>query len=811
MIRIKTALCLIALQFIYITVTAQVRREKVPDFSIIVLNENAQPVDGATVKLLQNNRLIKGTVTNTKGMAQFETVARGAYTFLISHASYQPQSTKVFQIPGNIKSDTIRLKLLNTSLQEVSIISKTPPIEHKQGKTIIDVEASVTNAGQSVLDVLEKSPGVSVDKNGGISLQGKAGVTIMIDDKPTYLSGTDLSDMLSAMSSSQVGQIELITNPGAKYDASGNAGIINIKTKKNKLVGFNGQFTVSAGQGIYPKSNNSLVLNYRVGKINTFLNYSLNDTKYLTNIYALRKYYDSNNLLTATLDQPSYFTGTLLSNTLKTGLDYYVTPKTTVGFSVGGTINKRDGNNTSSATWLNGGGGVDSAIATTNKNDNHFQSVLANVNAKHAISALQDISADVDYLHYNIKANQDYDNHLLAAGGYNQLSQSDIPTTISIVSGKADYTLKDKKNTVFQAGLKSSYSNTDNLAYYQNFNGTTWVDDNTKNNHFIYSEDVSAVYSSVESKSGKLSWQAGLRYEYTNYHAHQLGNALQPDSAFSRKYGNLFPSGYLSYQADTANNFTLTASRRIDRPAFQKLNPFYNIINKYTYMTGNVFILPQYTVNLEVSHQYKSWLTNTLSYSNIQNYFSQIFLADANKGILLYTQGNVGQTYNLGLSSMVITSPTNWWQFTGSAVYVHKQMKGYNGNTYTSTIDQLNLNVTNILTLSKQYTAEVSGQYSTKSRIDLQELVYPSGQLSLGLSHPVMNKKGTLKLSARDVLYTVAYEGLTSFPNATEYFKLLRDTRLLTLSFTYRFGKAYKAAKRSDGSAGDVIQRVGNG
>jgi iron complex outermembrane receptor protein len=326
----------------------------------------------------------------------------------------------------------------------------------------------------------------------------------------------------------------LITNPGAKYDASGNAGIINIKLKKNKLVGFNGSFTVSAGQGIYPKSNNSLILNYRVGKINTFLNYSLSDTKYLTNIYALRKYYSPSNVLTATLDQPSYFTGTVLNNTLKTGLDYYVTPKTTVGFSVGGSLSQRKGNNTATATWLNGGGGVDSAIATINKNDNHFQSILANFNARHTLSALQDIAADIDYLHYDIKANQDYNNHLLAPGGYNELSQSNIPTSIRIVSGKADYTLKDKRNTVFQAGVKTSFSNTDNLAYYQNLNNGVWVDDNTKNNHFIYSEDISALYSSIESKSGTLSWQAGLRYEYTNYHAHQLGNALQPDSAFSQ-------------------------------------------------------------------------------------------------------------------------------------------------------------------------------------------------------------------------------------------------------------------------------------
>jgi iron complex outermembrane receptor protein len=781
------------------------------DFSLIVVNEKAQPIDGATVKLLKANQLVKGLATNAKGIALFEKLQPGAYQFLVSYTAHKPQTTKVYNLPSAITRDTIKLQPQNTVLQEVSIVTRTPPIQHKQGKVILDMEASVTNTGLTVLEVLEKSPGVIVDKNGGISLQGKSGVLVMIDDKPTYLSGQDLNDMLSSMNSSQVAQIELIANPTAKYDAAGNAGIINIKTKKNKMVGFNGSFTTSAGQGIYPKSNNSLVMNYRTGKINTFFNYNVNYVQYLTDIYAYRKYYNSSNAVTAILDQPSYFKGSLFSNTIKTGLDYYVSPKTTIGIALSGTITPRKGDNNSTATWLNNSGGIDSAIATANESDNHFKSGLINLNVKHTLSASQDLSADFDWLHYGINANQDYNNHLLATGGYNELSRSDIPTTISIISGKADYTFKGKSNETVQLGVKSSYSKTDNTAFYENLKGTNWMVDNTKSNHFIYDETISAIYSSLDKKLGRFSAQAGLRYEYTSYHAHQLGNAIQKDSAFSRNYGSLFPSGYVSYQADTANSFTLTIGRRIDRPAFQKLNPFYFIVNKYTYMTGNVYILPQYSLNFELSHQYKSWLTNTVSYSNIQNYFSQIFLEDASKGILLYTQGNVGHTFNIGLSSMAIVSPANWWALTAQAIYNHKQMRGFNGNNYTSTIDQLNINVSNQFTLSKKYTAEISGLYTTRSRIDLQELVYPSGQLSLGIARQVLGKKGTLKLTYRDVFYTVAYEGLTQFPTATEYFKVTRDSRVATLSFTYRFGKAYKAAKRSDGSAGDVIQRVGNG
>ncbi|HEY9194696.1 MAG TPA: outer membrane beta-barrel family protein, partial [Mucilaginibacter sp.] len=745
---------------------------------------NSAPAEGATVKLLRNDVAVKVAITNTNGVAGFQNVAPGAYKFAVSYTGYLPQMTKLYHFPRDVYIDTVKLTPANTMLQEVSVAARAPLVQQKDGKTILNVDASVTNVGSTVLEVLEKSPGVSVDRNGGIALQGKAGVLVMIDDKQTYLSGADLNNLLSSMSSSQVSQIELITNPSAKYDASGNAGIINIKTKKNKQKGFNGSFTTSGGQGVYPKTTNSLTLNFRTGKINTFFNYSLNYVQYLTDLYALRKYYGPDNTLMAKLDQPAYFSGTVLNNTIKTGLDYDISPKTTLGIVLGGTLVNRKGNNRGTATWLNANDGVDSAILTTNKNINRFRNGSVSLNARHTISASQSLGVDIDYLHYNIRADLDFNNRLLTPGGYNDLSRSDIPTKINILSGKVDYSVKTGKDATLQAGYKSSYSNTDNSALYENLDAGGWTEDYSKSNQFLYRENINAVYSSFEKKIAKLSLQAGLRYEHTGYRAHQLGNILQKDSAFSRNYGGVFPNGYASYQVDTANSFTLTAGRRIDRPIFQNLNPFYFIINKYTYQTGNPYLLPQYSWNFELSHQYKSLLTTAVSYSRITNYFSQLFLNDAAKGILLYTQGNVGSTYNLGLSSTVSASPFNWWNLTFQALYNHKQLKGFNGNTYTSQIDQLSINTNNQFTIAKVYTAELSGFYTTKARNDVQELLYPTGQLSLGLSRPILKKKATLRLSFRDVFYTNAMEGLTQFPNATEYFKIKRDSRVVTIAFT---------------------------
>ncbi len=710
----------------------------------------------------------------------------------------------------NNKTVVITLQPAGSTLANVNVTGRKPFVQHVQGKTLINVDASVTNAGTTVLEVLEKSPGVNVDKNGTISLQSKTGVLVMIDDKPTYLSGTDLNNLLSGMSSSQVEQIELMPNPPAKYDASGNAGIINIKTKKNKQKGFNGTVSIAAGQGHYPKSNNSLVLNYRNGRLNTFLTYSLNANKYYTSIYALRKYYDGNNAVTAVLDQPTWLTGTSYNNTLKAGVDFYTSDKTTIGVVLTGTAASRKGNSDATATWLSASGAIDSAIGTYSTSNNTFKNGAININLRHTVSKTQETGIDIDWLHYDLGSAQTFSNQLLSAGGYNDASRGNIPSQIQILSGKADHTVQLGKNSKLESGWKSSYISTDNLAAYQFYDGSQWGEDYGKSNHFLYKENIHAGYSSLEQKWKSITLQAGLRYEYTSYKAHQLGNAVHKDSAFSRNYDGLFPSGFISWQADSSNAFTFTAGRRIDRPAFQKLNPFVFIINKYTYQTGNPYYLPQFSWNMELSHQFKNFLTSTLSYSIIKNYFSQLFLTDGS-GILYYSEGNVGKAYNLGLSVTVQANPFTWWSLTAQALLNHKELKGYVWNNFQSSITQLNMSMNNQFHMGNVYTAELSGFYTSRARNDLQEVLDPTGQLSAGISRPVLKKKGVLKLSARDIFYTQAMEGNTTFQSATEYFILHRDTRVISISFSYRFGKPLKSTKRNNGSAADEIQRVGNG
>lgn len=784
-------------------------------FSITVLDDKQQSAEAATVELLSANdsSLVKTALTDGKGVAVFSDIPAGNYYYKITYTGYQAKYTSLYTFPQAAqekKALTISLLPAASTLQGIQVVGIKPFIQHSQGKVLINPDASVTNVGTTVLEVLEKSPGITVDKNGSISMQGKAGVLVMIDDKQTYLSGSELANLLSSMSSTQVEQIELIANPGAKYDASGNAGIINIKTKKNKQKGFNGSVTSAFSQGRYPKSNNSLVLNYRNGKFNTFLTYSMNNSKNFSDLYALRRYFNTNGAVIASLDQFTLFTGSVFNNTIKTGIDYSISSATTVGISLTGVQSERSGASKASATWLNTAGGIDSAIDTKSSSANSFRNGAANVYLKHVINKSQEISIDVDALDYKISSQQNFNNTLLASGGYSESSQGNIPSAIQIVSGKADHTIRFGKNGKVESGWKSSHISTDNLADYEMHDGMQWKPDYGKSNHFLYKENIHAAYSSVETKHKRFTMQAGLRYEYTAYKANQLGNILRKDSAFARNYDGLFPSGYLTWEADSSSSFAFTAGRRIDRPAFQKLNPFVFIINKYTHQTGNPYFLPQYSWNMTLSHQYKEKFTTAVSYSIIKNYFSQLFLTDSSD-ILIYSEGNVGRAYNAGVSFTAQVSPCKWWSFTGQANFNHKELKGFAGKNYSTSVNQLNISMNNQLRIGKIYTAELSGYYITRARNDLQELLYPTGQLSAGVSRPVLKKKGTFKMSARDIFFTQVMEGLTQFQTADEYFIFRRDSRVFNISFTYRFGKPLKTIKRNNGGAGDEMERVGSG
>ncbi len=784
---------------------------------ITVKDEEQKPMQAASVLLLKpDSSLLKIQGTNENGVADFSSLKENKYLVKISHSGYNTIFLNVNDLlQKKVHHETVQLKQAAAVLNDVTVTSKKPLVQFAPDKTIINPDASISSAGATVMDVLEKSPGVTINRDGTITMKGKAQVMVLIDGKQTQLSGAELQAYLSGINASQVDVIELIDNPGAKYDAAGNAGIINIKTKKNKQKGFNGSLSVSFGQGFYPKSVNSINLNYCNGKFNFFANYGNRFGYEKMNMYALRKYLNKNREDSLLLDQPNFTKTNFRSHSIKTGVDFFASSKTTLGFVFTSNLNKRDVESYSTINWMSPSGVIDSTIITNGTRSADFTRNGINFNAKHDFSKTSELSADVDVIKFDIKGDQYFQTELQAPSSPVEKTMGNIPSQLKIFTAKVDYS-KKFSGALLEAGIKTAHTNTDNFAQYSFFDGTNWQDDLSRSNHFLYNETITALYSSVDVEKNKWHWQAGLRFENTNYKANQLGNAVVKDSSFKNNYGSLFPSGFVSYAANTNNSFTFRFGRRIDRPQFQNLNPFLVTINKYTFEGGNPYILPQYTWNVELSHTYKQLLTTAVSYSYLNNYFSQIFIIDSNssnvnKNIIIYTRGNVGSFKSIGASATLQLPLTKWWSLTAMAIYNHKTISGVVWRPIKSTVDQLNISLNNQFQFKKGWAAEFSGYYQSNNQIDLQEKLTPQGEMGFGISKQVFKNKGTIRFAIRDLFYTQNYSGYSIFENADEPFKVKWDSRVARLTFTWRFGQTMKAVNRSQGSATEETQRVGDG
>lgn len=791
-----------------------------------IIDSKGEALEAVNVTLMHagDSVRVKETVTNKGGHFFFSDVADGKYMILASFVGYSRQYSQPVEISGQNarKVPPIVLTAASTSLTAVSVVAKRPPIETKADRTIINVDASPSNAGSTAMDVLEKAPGVTLDKDDNISLKGKQGVTVMIDGKPTYLSATQLADYLKSLPASAIDQIELMTNPSAKYDAAGNSGIINIKTKKNKMKGFNGNLNLTHTQGVYPKPSGSLNLNYRTGEFNFFLNAGYSHWEGFQVLQIQRKYMDDDAAQTVN----SIFQQTTVMHfinpegNLKFGMDYYVTPKTTVGFVVSGFQNTETDRSGSNIQLLNPSYIVDSLVYSPNTNVTKWKNRSANLNFRHTYdSAGRELTADLDYVRYSSVSNQAFNNQTFTPDNAlldQSILSGYLPSTINIYTFKTDYTRPLAKGYKLETGIKLSYVNTNNTADYYDIIGGKSNVDTTKTNAFIYRENVNAAYVTMTKQYGK-KWtvQAGLRAENTNYYGHQLGNGLtviNNDSSFSRSYINLFPTLYLTYDADQKNTFTLNYGRRIDRPAYQDLNPFLFFLDQYTYQAGNPYLQPQYTDNVELSHTYNHWLTTTLNYSYTVNFFTETFQQSGQATIV--RNGNIGIRQNAGIAVSAMRPLTKWWT---AILYTNVNYNKFTGMLYGQNIDvsatTLLLNLNNQFNFQHGWSGELSGFYRTKG-VEGQLIVDPLGQGTVAVAKKILKDKGNLKLSVRDFLYTNQVHGYINFQETDATFHNRRDSRMVAMTFTWNFGKPLKGMSnngRRNGGAGEEESRVKSG
>lgn len=787
-------------------------------------DETGKPIESATISLIKaaDSARVRSSASDKTGHFTFANLPAGKYRLSASSVGRATSWSPVFELTAAHPEQnfpTLVLAPATNNLQAVSVVGKKPLIEQKADRTIINVDASPSNAGATAMDVLEKSPGVTLDKDDNISLKGKQGVMIMIDNKPTYLSADQLANYLRSLPASAIDQIEIMTNPSAKYDASGNSGIINIKTKKNKTKGFNGNLNLTHTQGVYGKPSGSLNLNYRNGRANFFLNGGYSRWQGYQHLSINRKYLDpTSHAINSIFSQETEMHFTNPSVNLKLGMDYYLTPKTTIGFVLSGFSNQNNTTSTSDIRLMDPNYTIDSLVFSPSRNNQAWKNGAINLNFRRQFdSAGREWTADLDYVKYAATGDQFFNNMTDLPDGTplsHNILTGDLPSDINIYTFKTDYTHPLKGGYKLETGIKLSYVNTDNTASYFNMVNSVKQVDTTKTNHFLYRENINAAYVNMNKQFKKWNVQLGLRLENTNYSGHQLGNGLQVinrDSSFSRSYVNLFPTAYVSYQASAKNQFSLNYGRRIDRPAYQDLNPFLFFLDQYTYQAGNPYLQPQFTHNVELSHTYNNFLTTTLNYSYTEGFFSETF--EQQEHATIVRRGNIGSRQNAGIAVSAQIPVVKWWT---AILYGNVNYNKFSGILYGEPLDvsatTFLANLNNQFNFPKGWGGELSGFYRTKG-VEGQIIVQPMGQASAAVSKRILKDKATLKLAVRDLFYTNKVTGYINFQQTEASFHNYRDSRVVALTFSWRFGKPLKGIgqPRKHNGSSDEQNRVNTG
>ena len=781
---------------------------------------NQKIIDAATISLLKSkdSSLVKTAITDKEGNFVFENLKEGNYFVSASslgHSKVYSNSFTLTQEQNNINVGVLQLVPVNESLKEVVVTSKKPFIERRLDRTIVNVDASISNAGSSAMEVLEKSPGITIDKDGNISLKGKQGVKVFIDGKPSYLSGPDLANLLKSMGSAQLDQIEIMTNPPAKYDAAGNAGIINIKTKKNKTIGYNGSISSSVTQGKYIRTNESINLNYRNKNINVFGNYSFRHDKNYSDLTILRKFRDKNSKeLLSIFDQQSKFTNDNNSNNAKLGIDINVSKKTTVGVVASGFINTEKFDNNNITLLKNGMNITDSSTFASTEMNNKWKNFSGNFNLRHVFDTTgRELTFDADYIHYTQNSSQSLANQYFDAANQKNAANdtliSTIPSDIKIYSFKADYSQPLKGNAKLEAGVKASFVKTDNDAAYDYLVNGKMVHDTNRSNHFVYDEQIKAAYINVNKQlNKKWSTQLGLRLENTVSKGHQVTT----NEKFERNYTQLFPTVFVGYEMNEKNNFSVNYGRRIERPDYADLNPFFFFLDKYTYQAGNTNLRPQFSHNIELSHTYAGNFTTTLNYTKTTDLINDVLDQNEEKNETFITKSNIASQRQYGITVTTMVPVKKWLKINLYANFSNNRFQGFINN---STVDlQSNLLTTNVnaqMSLGKGWNAELSGFYRTKG-LEGVLLIGGLGAVNGGISKSVLNNKGTVKLGFRDIFSTQQFKGYAEYSYIDTRFVQKRDSRQASLSFNWRFGNAKIAApKRKAGGASDEQSRVKTG
>lgn len=686
-----------------------------------------------------------------------------------------------------VKAQFMQDTIPDQFLQEVVVKAKLPLVEMQPGKTVYRMDASIAQSSGNMYEVLSSLPGVVINSDGTILLNGKSDARILIDGKPTYLSGEELVNLLKSTPASTTDKIDLITQPTARYDAGGGSGLIDIHTKKIKLKGINLSLNGNYSQWKFGKGFGSTSLNIRADKFNFYLSYSFNKGKDINDLQIKRLWTGQEDQM----KQVSHREFKYASHNYRAGFDYYATRRTTLGVSVSGNVSDNKSRGEMNTAFVNAGS-LGATINNGKRSWNNFSTGVTLVHQLHKEGG--ELDASFDYFRYKYTEKQ------LMYSFLPDTLKGDMGGKIDLYTGQVNFTYPLGEHVKLQTGVKTSFVTIGNSAGYARPSLTGWEQDTSLGTNFSYNENINAAYVQADFERNRFKLSAGLRLEHTHIRGEQWGNSEQRDSSFTTDYVHLFPTVSMQYRLSDKHALQLSYGRRITRPDYGDLNPFMYIHDDYTYERGNTLLRPAFSDNLQLGYVFKDWLQANFFFSYMDDAIVKSY--EDTEGYRIYvTTTNMNSYINTGLQINIANLPiTSWWNTNLSVIGVYNRYCWLeNGKTEVNKKITPILNSTNQFTFGKTWTAEISGYYNGRIAFG-QVLAKSCGELNLAIQKKILKGNGTIGLFVKDILNTYQRDIDAILTHQQAYTKEKENKRAIGISFSYRFhkGSEVKESKRKN-------------
>lgn len=776
-----------------------------------IVDEAKKPVPSASLHLIRlaDSSSMGITMSNENGIGRFEAdKVRGAQVE-ISSAGYATAIFNLGREMANQQRDTFTITLLKqvASLSGITVTAKKPFIEYKTDRVTMNVQQNLTSSGLTVLELLERLPGVSVDKDGNISMQGKSGVQVIIDGRPTLMNTNDMVKMLRSMSADQIASIESLHAASAKYDATGNAGIILIKSKKRNTKGLYSSLNIGTGYGNFAKANIDASMQYRKGKWGLFGQYSYMYNKKSKELVIDRT--DRNSPVPVYFNQYSLGNEEASNHNMRLGIDYQASKRSSFYLNLSSALQSID-QFTKASTGI-GFPSPDSSLGSVSCGEqdiNHYSSGLTY--KYHIPEKEMEFSIDADYMHYKSDENMNYDNQFLDATGASykpdRKFRSFSPSAIDIYSFKADFSKVIIKGIQLETGLKMTSVGSGNQISFEEKKSTYWESDLLRSNSFTYDENVYAGYIDLSAKTDKWTYQGGLRVEHTK----SSGFSPTLNKEVNRKYTDLFPSLNISYKINRMHTISLSYNRRIQRPNYQTLNPFVYFIDQYAYSAGNAYLNPQYANNLSLTYLLKNKYMIQAAMVYTSDVMAQVLLPDSVNRALFETHENLESEKIYRLTIHAPLAIKKWWNASVSVtgMYMGYEAGDLRGKALSTGQKFVLLQATQQFNLGRGYNLELTGKYTSPLTYATLRL-RPENFVDLALHKKLLSGKGNLKLIVNDV-FDIRKQHLESLYPGFEYkLKQKLESRIFRVSFSYSFGNnANKAQTNRESGARPEMERL---